>query len=157
MVNAQILHFNPYNLGVICLIGAEIWKNVRLNIEPQINMLDTWFLAFFYTLYAFNCFILQIGRGGQGSKLWNKQFDNMSKIRFKISINNELGTSHTWEFIHGWNWSQRDDCPQMDEMYPHQWNFSLYGVSNPHEWINLCSWMKFTTHVIGHMKNLMTN
>jgi hypothetical protein len=40
MVNAQILHFDPYDLGVICLIGAEIWKNVRLNIEPHINMLD---------------------------------------------------------------------------------------------------------------------
>jgi len=40
----------------------------------------------------------------------------MSKIGFKISINNELGISHTWEFIHGWNWPQRDDCPQMDEM-----------------------------------------
>lgn len=56
MVNAQILHFDPYDLGVICLIGAEIWKNVRLNIEPHINMLDPQFLAFFYTLYAFNCF-----------------------------------------------------------------------------------------------------
>jgi hypothetical protein len=39
MVNAQILHFNPYGLGVICLIGAEIWKNVKLNIELHINML----------------------------------------------------------------------------------------------------------------------